>query len=142
MRISKEGLRLIKAFEGLRLHAYQDIAGVWTVGYGHTGNDVQAGLVISEEDAEQLLMNDVAKFEDCVNDAVLVHLNETEFDACVSLAYNIGCSAFQASTLLKLLNQDNREAAARQFLRWNKAAGKVVEGLTNRRRAEMEMFIA
>lgn len=142
MRISKEGLRLLKAFEGLRLEAYKDVVGVLTIGYGHTGHDVHPGLVISEDDAEQLLLKDIAQFEDCVNDVVVVHLNQSEFDSCVCLAYNIGCKAFEGSTLLKLLNEDNRDAAAQQFLRWNKAGGKVVDGLSNRRRAEMGLFLA
>jgi lysozyme len=141
MRISQEGVRLIKIFEGVRLHAYKDIVGILTIGYGHTGSDVLPNMVITDEEATELLMNDIARFEDCVNDAVLVHLNQSEFDACVSLAFNIGCRAFEGSTLLKLLNEDNRDAAAQQFMRWNKAGGKVVEGLSNRRKAEMELFI-
>lgn len=142
MRISQEGIRLVKAFEGLRLHAYEDIAGIITIGYGHTGHDVHAGLTISEEDAEVLLRIDIVRFEECVTDAVEVLLSQHEFDACVSLAYNIGCKAFAASTLLKLLNAGNKKAAADQFLRWDKARGKVVAGLTKRRQAERELFHA
>jgi len=143
MKLSDAGIALIKEMEGLRLDAYPDPAtggDPWTIGYGHTGPDVRQGLMITAETAEELLRLDCAKFEDCVTDAVEVELAQHQFDALVSFAFNLGCGALMASTLLKLLNAGNFAAAEAQFTRWNRAAGKVMGGLTRRRLAEAEMF--
>ena len=108
MKINETGLALIKSFEGLRLKAYKCPAGVWTVGYGHTGGDVKAGMIITEEEAEELLRQDLERFEEGVENLVEVELNENQFCALVSLAYNIGLGNFKRSTLLKLINKGNQ----------------------------------
>ena len=97
MRTSENGVELIKRFEGLELEAYQDIAGIWTIGYGHTGSDVQPGMKISERDAEELLRRDLKPREQAVEGAVKVPLNQNEFDALVSFVYNVGAAAFRGS---------------------------------------------
>lgn len=141
MKISDKGLEVIKQHEGLCLKAYVCPAGVLTIGYGHTG-DVLEGQEITEDEAERLLRNDVSWAEDCVNESVEVSLTQNQFDALVSFVYNIGCNAFRSSTLLRLLNSGNTEAAAQQFHRWNKGGGRVLAGLTKRRAHEAELFLA
>lgn len=137
----QRGRSLICQFEGLRLTAYRDMVGVWTIGYGHTGPDVKPGLTITQQQADQLLINDLARFERGVNALVTVKLNQNQFDALVSFAYNLGLGALQNSTLLHLLNDGNYQAAADQFPRWNRAGGNVVAGLARRRYAERELFL-
>jgi lysozyme len=144
VKISPAGIAAIKRHEGLRLHAYQDSAGVWTIGHGHTGN-VQPGQHISEAEAEQLLRDDLAQAEAAVNNGVRVPVTQEQYDAMVSLAFNIGGSAFGKSTLLQKLNEGDIHAAANEFLRWDKitvnGAKEVLPGLTSRRRAERAMFL-
>ena len=143
MKISDAGIALIKSVEGLRLEAYPDPAtggDPWTVGYGHTGPEVKPGLVISEAEAEALLRADCTWFEECVDAYVIVDLEQNQFDALVSFAFNVGCRALESSTLLKLVNAGNFEAAEGQFSRWNKAGGKVLSGLSARRKQEAELF--
>lgn len=145
MRTSENGVELIKRFEGLELEAYQDIAGIWTIGYGHTGADVQPGMKISEHDAEDLLRRDLKPREQAVDGAVKVPLNQNEFDALVSFVYNVGASAFRGSTALKRLNKGDRVGAADALTWWNKATvGGVLRevlGLTRRRAAERALFL-
>lgn len=141
MKTSKAGIDLIKRFEGLELSAYQCSADVWTIGYGHT-RGVSPGDTVTEAEAEALLVEDLAEFEKCVNGAVQTPITQGQFDALVSFAFNVGCAAFRKSTLLRELNDGNDMSAAQQFTRWNKAGGKVLSGLTKRRMAEMEMFLA
>lgn len=144
MKINDAGLELIKSFEGLRLDAYPDPATggePWTIGYGST-RDVVPGMTITQEEADERLRADVATFEECVERAVGQHVNENEFAACVSLAFNIGCTNFRTSTLANLLRQGRNEEAAHQFVRWNRAAGKVMAGLTRRREAERDLFLS
>ncbi|MNU90792.1 Lysozyme RrrD [compost metagenome] len=131
----------IKDHEGLRLTAYKDGGGVWTIGYGHTGSDVREGLTIPLSEAERLLTRDLRVAEGYVNRLVQVKLTQNQFDALVSFVYNVGGDAFAKSTMLRLLNAGEYEGAANQFLRWNKDNGKVVDGLTNRRRKERELFL-
>src|SRR5512139_2752884 len=122
MKISKTGIDLIKHFEGLRLEAYQCSAGVWTIGYGTTrvhSGPVTEGMRITEDEAERLLLADIRYFEQRVNDLVKVPLSQNQFDALVSLAYNIGDGALADSTLLKELNAGNYQDAGEQFLKWN-----------------------
>lgn len=141
MKTSNQGIDLIKGFEGLRLTAYKCSAGVWTIGYGHTKN-VREGMHIPPEFATLLLVDDLETFEVGVSEVVEVFLHQYQFDALVSFAFNVGMTAFRQSTLLRRLN--NREPAekvAAEFLRWNKAGGKVVEGLTRRRKRESEVFL-
>jgi lysozyme len=140
MNISAAGIKLIESFEGVRLTAYQDIKGIWTIGVGHTGTDVRPGMTITQAQAEQLLLADVAHAVATVNSCVTVTLNQDEFDALVDFAFNAGCGALEGSTLLKDLNGGNYTAAADQFEDWDHAAGKVVAGLLRRREAEAEMF--
>lgn len=145
VRTSQRGIELIKQFEGLELEAYQDIAGVWTIGYGHTGSDVQPGMRISERDAEELLKRDLKPREDAVQRLVSVALNQNEFDALISFVYNVGVGAFQGSTARKRLNRGDRVGAADALTWWNKATvGGVLRevlGLTRRRAAEKALFL-
>ena len=140
MKISDEGLALIKSFEGLRLEAYMPTPDdVPTIGYGHT-KGVQMGDSCTEEQATEWLREDCADAEECVNKFVRVPLAQNEFDALVSLTFNIGCGAFKGSTLLKLLNNADYDGAAAQFPRWSKQAGNTLAGLVRRREAERRMF--
>lgn len=142
MRTSSAGIALIKRFEGCELKAYQDSVSVWTIGVGHTGG-VEPGQVITEEEADAFLREDLQDAENCVNASVLVPLSQSKFDALVSLVFNIGCGNFQKSTLLRELNAGaGMMLVADQFKRWNKAGGVVLNGLTKRRAAEAEMFLA
>ena len=142
MHISQKGLDLIKKYEGLKLKAYLCPANVWTIGYGSTGPHVKEGMTITEEEAEQLLKDDVLRFEDCINDGINVELTQDQFDALVSFAFNVGCKAFMGSTLRKLINEGNKTAAAQQLLRWDKAGGKVLAGLARRRADERALFLS
>ena len=135
----------IRGHEGLRLVAYLDSVGVWTIGYGDTGPDVVKGLTITKVQAEERLRKRLREFEGYVNRAVKVKLTQNQFDALVSLVYNIGPTNFNASTLLRKLNASDYVGAADQFLVWNKGRvdGKlvVINGLTNRRHEERELFL-
>lgn len=145
MKTSKRGIELIKQLEGCELTAYKCSAGVLTIGYGHTGKDVTDGLTITGEKAETLLREDLQKFEKAVEKYVKVELNQNQFDALVSLAYNIGSGSFSKSTLLKKLNAGDYTEAAEQFLVWNKmtvnGVKKESDGLKNRRQKERELFL-
>jgi len=139
-QINADGLRLLKSFEGLRLEAYQDSVGVWTIGYGTTSG-VRPGQVITEAQAEAFLKRDLDRFESAVEDLVNVPLNDDQFSALVSFTYNVGEGALASSTLLRLLNNRDYRGAAEQFLRWNRAGGTELAGLTRRRRAERALFL-
>ena len=145
MKVDAAGVQLISDFEDLRLTAYDDGVGVWTIGWGTTvypnGQKVKKGDKITLEQAKQYKAYDLARFEKAVNDAVKVPLNQNQFNALVSLAYNIGEKAFTGSTLVKRLNDGNYEAAADQFLVWVNAGGKRMQGLVNRRNKEREVFL-
>lgn len=136
----------IRSHEGLRLKAYLDSVGIWTIGYGDTGPDVVEGLVITKEQAEERLRKRLVEFEGYVNKLVKVTLTQNQFDALVSLVYNIGPTNFSNSTLLRKLNAGDYAGAAAQFLVWNKGRvdGKlvVIDGLTNRRKAEKQLFVS
>ena len=140
MKISQEGLSLIKKFEGLELTAYKCAAGVWTIGYGHT-KDVQEGDEWSEAHADHMLEVELEEFEGYINDNVTVALSQNQFDALVSWVYNLGPANLKASTMLKVLNSGDYEGVPAQIKRWNKAGGKVLEGLIRRREAEALLFI-
>lgn len=140
MMISNNGIDLIKQFESLRLKAYLCPAGKWTIGYGHTRN-VKEGDVINSDTAEKLLRADLVGFEKDVNRLIKVNVTQNQFDALISLVFNIGARAFSTSTLLRLLNQGEYTAAANQFIRWKTSNGKELLGLVRRRRAEMELFL-
>ena len=132
---------LIKEFEGCKLKAYKCPAGIWTIGYGHTGNDVYEGKTITQQEAEVILENDLKRFVDGVDKLVTVQLTRNQLGALVSFAFNVGLGNFRSSTLLKILNQGRYADAAEQFLRWDKAGGKVLPGLTKRRHAERTLFL-
>jgi GH24 family phage-related lysozyme (muramidase) len=140
MNISQTGLELIKSFEGCVLHAYKDVGGVWTIGYGHTSG-VREGQVISQSDADAMLKFDVQKFVNAVNENVKVTLNQNQFDALVSFTYNCGASALRTSTLLEKLNKSDFVGASKEFDKWVHARGKVVQGLVNRRSKEKILFL-
>ncbi|WP_299259785.1 lysozyme [uncultured Kushneria sp.] len=141
MRTSHNGLDLIKAAEGLELEAYRDSVGVPTIGYGHTLN-VQMGDVISRARAESLLQTDLKRFEAAVDRMVSVEINQNQFDALVSLCFNVGNAAVKSSTLLRLLNAGDYQGAADQFPRWVYAGGVKLNGLVKRRAAERDLFLA
>jgi lysozyme len=129
----------IARFEGFEATAYLCPAGVWTIGFGHTG-DVQPGDVVDMEGALALLESDMTDAIECVDQFVDIDLDDGQVAALVSLVFNIGCGAFKGSTILKLLNANQLEAAAGQFKRWNKGGGKEIAGLSRRRLAEEKMF--
>lgn len=143
MEISLIGLNQIKQHEGFRSTVYNDIAGYPTIGYGHklTTADKFAGLkTVTEQEAVRLLAADLASAEAAVNSLVNVPITQNQFDALVSFVYNIGAGAFRRSTMLSLLNRGQYDLAALQFGRWNKAGGKVSDGLSKRRASEYAMF--
>lgn len=141
MNISQKGIDLIKEFEGLRLEAYRCPAGIPTIGYGTT-KGVEMGIKITKDEAERLLKKDIEQFENGVLSRLRVKVNQNQFDALVSLAYNIGLGNFGKSNLLRLLNGGQPIGnIAKEFLKWNKAGGKILKGLINRRDAEMKLFI-
>jgi len=142
MQTSEKGLDLIRKYEGLRLAAYVCPGGKLTIGYGHTGEDVYESRKIDVEEANELLEHDVERFERSVNEMVTVPMTQGMFDALISFSFNLGAGSLKGSTLLKMLNSGDREAAADEFLRWNKASGKVLAGLTARRESERELFLA
>lgn len=144
--ISERGLRLIATFEGFSAKPYLDAVKIPTIGYGATyypgGKKVtMSDPPITKERGMALLGEMVKDFEDAVNKAVTVPLTQTQFDALVSFAYNVGIKAFMGSTLLKLLNQGKYHAAAQEFGKWTKAGGKELAGLVARRRKEKELFL-
>lgn len=139
--INPAGLALLKRAEGLRLTAYQDPIGLWTIGYGHTAT-ARPGLRIAPEAAEELLRRDVAEAERAVTQLVSVPLNANQFSALVCFVFNLGRKAFATSTLRRLLNAGDYLGAAEQFARWDKAGGRRLEGLAQRRLAERHLFEA
>ena len=118
METSKTGLDLIKHFEGCELYAYKCPAGVWTIGYGHT-KGVEPGMQITEQDAEDMLKEELIEYESYINDLVTVGLNQNQFDAMVSWVYNLGAGNLKASTLLKVLNAGDYVGVPAQIMRWN-----------------------
>ncbi|EPU9086317.1 lysozyme [Enterobacter hormaechei] len=145
MQTSDKGIALIKQFEGCKLLAYQDSVGVWTIGYGWTqpvdGKPIRAGMSINQETAERLLKTGLVSYENDVSRLVKVRLAQWQFDALVSFTYNLGARSLSTSTLLRKLNAGDYAGAADEFLRWNKAGGKVLNGLTRRREAERALFL-
>lgn len=139
MKTSQYGIDLIKHFEGCELKAYKCPAGVWTIGYGHT-KGVEPGDEWSEDHANHMLEVELEEYEGYVSKYVTAPLGQNQFDALVSWTYNLGGGNLSASTMLKVLNAGEYEEVPNQMLRWNKAGGKVLEGLTRRRQAEADMF--
>ena len=147
MNISKNGLDLIKQFEGLKLNAYQCPAGIWTIGYGSTffpnGQKVKKGDKLhNEAEAIEMIEITLQSFENAVEKSVDIQLTQNEFDALVCFTYNVGAGNLNSSTLLKLLNKNtNRLTVSKEFLKWDKAGGKALAGLTRRRQAESALFL-
>lgn len=141
MKLNKAGRDLIKRFEGLKLKSYYCPAGVLTIGYGHTGKDVAVGQQITQVEAERLLNADLDKFVPGVESLLKVDLTDNQFSALVSLAYNIGLGNLKKSTLLKKINASDFTGTVESWLKWNKAGGKVLKGLTARREAETQLFL-
>jgi GH24 family phage-related lysozyme (muramidase) len=139
MKISKEGIALIKKFEGIELEAYQDSVGVWTIGYGHT-KGVKEGDNISLKKAEQMLEEELVEYEGYINNMVELGLEQNQFDAMVAWVYNLGPTNLGQSTLLKVLNQGLFNEVPYEIKRWNKAGGEVLNGLVRRREAEALLF--
>jgi lysozyme len=144
MAVNKETLELIKTFEGLELIAYYDPVGVLTIGYGHTNMagppKIVPGMRITAQEASDILMNDLKKYEAAVSKHVKVPLNQNQYGALVSFTYNLGEGNLSKSTLVKKLNVKDYEGAANEFPKWNKAGGKVLKGLVRRRAAEQALF--
>ena len=152
--MSQNGTKLLAEWEGLRTEVYDDAAGLPTIGVGHllTKNERDTGRItikgqavdyqqgLSEQQVLDLLAQDLERFEAAVNDGVQVALNQNQFDALVSFAFNVGRQAFKSSTLLKKLNQGLYDEVPAQLRRWNKAGGNVIQGLVNRREKEIALW--
>lgn len=142
MKLSALGLAILEFCEEFRSIAYQDSGGVWTAGYGHTGEDVIQGTTCTLESAALWLAADVGHAESAVTIGVTIPLSQSQFDALVLFAYNVGVHAFADSTLLRLLNGHDAADAATQFLVWDRVRGLENEGLERRRRLEKALFLA
>lgn len=145
MIVNQRAIDLLKRLEGCELRAYQDVVGIWTIGYGTTaaagmGITPHAGMTITQAQADALLERTVDDFAASVARLITAPVTQNEFGACVLLAYNIGVNAFQHSTVLRELNKGNKAAAGNAFHMWNKAGGRVVNGLINRRELEHQLF--
>lgn len=138
--INQAGIDLIMKSESCKLSAYFCPANVLTIGWGHTGSDVRQYDKITQAEADRLLLKDIQKFSDAVNDMVQVELNENQFSALVALCFNIGAGALSKSTLMKHINAKKFGLAAAEFSKWNKSGGLVLTGLVRRRAAERELF--
>lgn len=145
LKVSQFGIDLICGFEGLRLNAYDDGVGVWTIGYGTTiypnGIKVKRGDTCTLQQAKDYMAHDLKRFERAVSENVKVDLNQNQFDVLVSLTYNIGIGAFTKSTLLKKLNSGDYKGASGQFDVWVNAGGKRLDGLVKRRGTEKALFL-
>lgn len=143
--INQAGLELIKQWEGCRLKAYKDVAGVWTVGYGLTSGagiiPVDQDTVLTQEEADWYLEQTVNKFASEIKPLITAEINENQFAAFVSLAYNIGVGGFKRSSALRHFNAGNLDKVPTAIKLWNKAGGKTVKGLVNRREAEVNLFL-
>ena len=143
--VNEAGLALIKQWEGRRLAAYRDPVGIWTIGYGHTDAAgppaVKRGLKITEGQAESILRSDLAQYEAAVEAAVTVPLTDNQFAALVSFCFNVGPGNLRGSTLLGKLNAGAYAAVPAELAKWNKAGGKVLPGLANRRAAEAGLWV-
>jgi lysozyme len=142
--MSAAGLATVKEFEGLRLKAYKCPASVWTIGYGHTSAAgapiVTPELVITKDEAEEVLARDMEQYEEGVRKYVKVDLTQGQFDALVDFAYNAGVGALQKSTLLKKVNAEKFDEVPAEFMKWTKGGGKELPGLVRRRRAEVKLW--
>ena len=145
MKISQKGINFIKSHEALRLKAYQDSKGVWTIGWGHT-KGVKPGDVITREQAEQFIRDDLAWVERTLNADLVIGrdkplVTQNEFDALCSLVFNIGSNAYLDSTVRRKIKQGDKMAAARAFKMWVYSEHKFIQGLANRRADEVRLFL-
>ena len=143
-RVSPAGVAVIRHYEGCELTAYPDPGtggDPWTIGFGRTGPEVRRGLVWTQQQADEALVNDLTSTEVRVDALAPMRIPRCQFDALVSFAYNVGVQALRGSTLLLMLTMGNPTGAADQFLRWNRGGGKVLHGLTRRRTAERALFL-
>lgn len=141
MEPSQDCVDLIKKFEGCRLKAYVDSAGIITIGYGHVSSSCRLGDSITQAQADGYLKSDVNRIAEEISPYITVPVTQNQFDACVSFAYNVGPGKFRKSTLLAKINGGSPLAAADEFSQWTKAAGKALAGLVKRREAERELFL-
>ncbi len=146
MKVNQATIDLIKKWEGFRAEAYRDPVGIWTIGYGTTaragvGIEPKAGMKITEAEAERYLRKSVEKFADAIRPHITAPINQNQFGAFVSLAYNIGPGAFIESTALRRFNDGDIHGAAEAMKWWNKAGGRVLRGLVNRREDEVRLFM-
>lgn len=139
-QVTQEGLDLVKYFEGFSPVPYKDIAGYWTIGYGHLMSEYQ-DLRLSISEAEEILRHDLGKAERAVLRLIKVDLTDYQFDALVSFTFNLGSGALQRSTLRAKVNRRDYAGAAQEFLKWIRAGGKVSKGLLKRRRMESRIFL-
>jgi lysozyme len=145
MKTSDAGIKRIIEREGCKLKAYRDSGGVWTICVGHTSRAgppvVTPGMVCTLTECRAILANDLKKFEVTVNAAIKVPMTQNQFDAMVSLCFNIGGYGFKNSSVVRRFNAGDIAGAADAFLLWNKVKGRVVQGLVNRRRRERNQFL-
>jgi len=143
-KINENGLNLIKQWEGLRLEAYRDVSGVWTIGYGHTAAagapHPKAGMKIDERAAQDILLRDLSQYEQMIAAVIKVPLSDNQFAALVSFCYNIGTGAFIRSTLCKRLNEGDYDAVPQELSKWIHVNGHKIAGLVNRRAAEAGLW--
>jgi lysozyme len=135
MKISVEGKALIKKFEGCELESYRCSADVSTIGYGHTKN-VSDNDSCTQDEADQMLTDDLEEFEGYVDKLVTVDLEQNQFDALVAWTFNLGPTNLKSSTMLRVLNEGEYGKVPSEMKRWNKAGGKTLDGLIRRREAE------
>lgn len=140
MKISDRGIEFIKTWEGCKLSSYQDVAGIWTVGYGRA-KSIYPGMRITQRQADEFLAQDLLEVKREIEHLVKVPLNQGQVDALHSFIFNCGAGAFAKSTLLKLLNKGDYTGAANEFIKWCHADGKIIEGLLRRRKAEKNTFL-
>lgn len=140
-KINEAGLGIIKKYEDLYLEAYKCPAGVWTIGYGHTGETAKPGKRITKAQAEELLKGDVKEAEKAVERLAKVPLTDNEYSALVSFTFNLGSGNLSKSTLLKLINSGNKLDAVNEFPKWRNAGGKALKGLSRRRFEEGSLFL-
>lgn len=142
MNFNKAGLDLLKHFEGCELRSYQDVVGIWTIGYGAIGGEIGPGLVWTQAQADERLSKDLIRFQIGVENLIKYTCSDSQFSALVCLAYNIGLSALKSSTLLRKFNGGDIAGAALEFVKWDRAGGKEIPGLLARRKAEQKLFLS
>jgi len=156
MKMSSNGKHLLAKWEGVEKKVYKDSAGLDTIGVGHlitkselasksinlNGEEVAYANGLNDQQIMDLLEKDLVRFNEAVEKYVTVTLNQNQFDALVSFSFNVGVGNFKSSTLLKILNKGDYDGVPAQFRRWNKAGGRVVEGLKNRREKEIKLWLS